>query len=129
MSTMRKIDYEVILKKVNWLISSKPVSTTEKEFITQFSGVLSVREAKRFWERLLSFGNLFLEAIDTKRYRWKVNTNYFTRDSLEKHFRQGDILSSRGRIPGKKYPKVTRKQPIVRQDPVIYPGWVSTLSI
>ena len=124
----RKIDYEVILKKVNWLIQSKPQSTSEKEFITQFSGVLSVAEAKRFWNRLMAHGEQFLKAVDNKRYEWKVNTEYFTRDSIEKHFRQGDILSTRGRIPGKKYPPKAVK-PKQSREYIIYPGWVSTLSI
>lgn len=128
---MRNVDYEVILKKVNWLIQSKPQSTSEKEFVTQFSGILSVAEAKRFWERLLAHGDLFLKAVDKKRYSWQVNANFFTRDSIEKHFRQGDVLSKRGRIPGKKYsPKIKEeRQKPLKQGIVIYPGWVSTLSI
>lgn len=124
---MRKIDYEVILKKVNWMIQSKPQSTSEKEFVTQFSGILSVAEAKRFWERLLAHGDLFLKAVDKRRYSWQVNSNFFTRDSIEKHFRQGDVISKRGRIPGKKYPKTIKpKQP---EGYVIYPGWISTVTL
>lgn len=125
---MRTVNYEAILKKVNNFITSKPQSTTHKEFVDSFKGTLSAKEADRFWDRLLVLGNV-LSAIDKTHYKWLVNSNFFTMQSIEKHFRQGDILSSRGRIPGKKYPKVTRKQSIVRQDPVIYPGWVSTVSI
>ena len=125
---MRTINYETILKKVNGFISSKPKSTTHKEFVDSFKGVLSAKEADKFWDRLLALGNV-LRAVDNKRYEWLVNTSWFTAQSLEKHFCQGDVISKRGRIPGKKYPKIARKQPVVRQDPVIYPGWISTLSI
>lgn len=126
----RKIDYEVILKKVNWLIQSKPQSTSEKEFVTQFSGVLSVAEAKRFWNRLLAHGELFLKAVDNKRYEWKVNANFFTRDSIEKHFRQGDVLSTRGRIPGKKYPpKAVKEKKPDKTELILWHGWTSTISI
>ena len=125
---MRTINYEVILKKVNYFISSKPQSTTHKEFVASFKGILSVKEADRFWDRLLFLGNV-LHAVDNKRFEWLVNTSWFTIQSLEKHFRQGDVISKRGRIPGKKYlPKVTVKS-AVKQDPVIYPGWISTVSI
>lgn len=125
---MRTINYEVILKKVNHFISSKPQSTTHKEFVASFKGILSVKEADRFWDRLLFLGNV-LHAVDNKRFEWLVNTSWFTIQSLEKHFRQGDVISKRGRIPGKKYlPKVTVKS-AVKQDPVIYPGWISTVSI
>ena len=125
---MRTINYEVILKKVNGFTASKPQSTTHKEFVNSFKGTLSAKEADKFWDRLLALGNV-LHAVDNKRYEWLVNTSWFTVQSLEKHFRQGDVLSKRGRIPGKKYPKVTGKQPVVRQDPVIYPGWISSISI
>ena len=124
----RKVNYEIVLKNVNWLISSKPQSTTEKDFVEQFAGLLSAREAKKFWQRLLSYGELFLKAIDSKRYEWKVNEEFFTRESIEKHFRQGDVLSKRGRIPGKKYPpKVKVKEKI--QELIIYPGWASTITL
>lgn len=127
MQKNRIINYEVILKKVNNFITSKPQSTTHKEFVDSFKGILSAKEADRFWERLLSFGSLFLEPVDTKRYQWKINSNYFTRDSLEKHFRQGDVLSKRGRIPGKKYPKAVK--PKQSEGCIIYPGWISSLSL
>lgn len=125
---MRTINYEVILKKVNHFISSKPQSTTHKEFVASFKGTLSVKEADRFWDRLLFLGNV-LHAVDNKRFEWLVNTSWFTIQSLEKHFRQGDVISKRGRIPGKKYPPKVTGKPAVIQDPVIYPGWISTVSI
>ena len=125
---MRTVNYEVILKKVNNFIASKPKSTTHKEFVDSFKGTLSAKEADKFWDRLLALGNV-LHAVDNKRYGWLVNTSWFTIQSLEKHFRQGDVISKRGRIPGKKYPPKVTEKPVVRQDPVIYPGWVSTLSI
>jgi hypothetical protein len=127
---MRPINYETILKKVNGFISSKPKSTTHKEFVDSFKGVLSAKEADKFWDRLLALGNV-LYAIDCKRYGWLVNTSWFTAQSLEKHFRQGDVLSKRGRIPGKKYsPKIKEeRQKPLKQGIVIYPGWISTLSI
>ena len=127
---MRPINYETILKKVNGFISSKPKSTTHKEFVDSFKGVLSAKEADKFWDRLLALGNV-LHAVDNKRYEWLVNTSWFTIQSLEKHFRQGDVLSKRGRIPGKKYsPKIKEeRQKPLKQGIVIYPGWISTLSI
>lgn len=125
---MRTINYEDILKKVNWLIATKSQSTTERDFVTQFSGVLSVAETKRFWNRLLAFGDLFLKAIDNKRYAWRVPTTFFTKESIEKHFQQGDVLSTRGRIPGKKYVKALKEKKPIQKEFVIYPGWVSTIS-
>ena len=123
---MRTVNYEVILKKVNNFIASKPQSTTHKEFIASFKGILSVKESDRFWDRLLVLGNV-LRAVDNKRYEWLVNTSWFTAQSLEKHFRQGDVLSTRGRIPGKKYPKTVK--PKQSKGYIIYPGWVSSISL
>lgn len=124
---MRTVNYEAILKKVNNFITSKPQSTTYKEFVDSFKGTLSAKEADRFWDRLLTLGNV-LRAVDNKRYEWLVNTSWFTIQSLEKHFRQGDVLSKRGRIPGKKYPPkaVNPKQ---SKGYIIYPGWISSLSL
>ena len=124
---MRTVNYEVILKKVNNFITSKPLSTTHQEFVNSFKGVLSIKEANKFWDRLFVLGNV-LRAVDNKRYEWLVNTSWFTAQSLEKHFRQGDVLSTRGRIPGKKYPPKTAK-PKQPKGYIIYPGWVSSLSL
>lgn len=121
---MRTINYETILKKVNGFISSKPQSTTHKEFVDSFKGILSAKESNRFWDRLLVLGNV-LRAVDNKRYEWLVNTSWFTIQSLEKHFRQGDVLSTRGRIPGKKYPKKEQKSVVISN----YEGWYYTLTI
>ena len=126
MQKNRIINYEVILKKVNHFISAKPNSTTHKEFVDAFKGILSAKESNNFWDRLLVLGNV-LRAVDNKRYEWLVNTSWFTIQSLEKHFRQGDILSSRGRIPGKKYPKAVK--PKQSKGYIIYPGWVSSISL
>jgi len=119
----RNLDYNVILKTMNRFISSKPNSTTRKEFIESFNGILSVAEATRFWDRLLILGNV-LQAVDKSHYKWLVNTEFFTAISIEKHFAQGMVLSSRGRIPGKKYIKEKKQTPIQ-----IYPGWISTITI
>lgn len=125
---MRTVNYEAILKKVNNFIASKPQSTTHKEFVNSFKGTLSAKEADRFWDRLLVLGNV-LHAVDNKRYEWLVNTSWFTVQSLEKHFHQGDIISKRGRIPGKKYSPKTAKPKQQYEGCVIYPGWVSSLSL
>lgn len=119
---MRTVNYEVILKKVNGFIASKPQSTTHKEFVNSFKGVLSAKEANKFWDRLVILGNV-LSAVDKTHYKWLVNSNFFTMQSIEKHFRQGMVLSTRGRIPGKKYPK---KENVQKNDSVVVPmysGW------
>lgn len=127
---MRTVNYEVILKKVNGFIASKPQSTTHKEFVDSFKGTLSVKEANKFWDRLLALGNV-LHAVDNKRYEWLVNTSWFTIQSLEKHFRQGNVLSTRGRIPGKKYsPKTVKEKKVSdKTEFILWPGWTSTISI
>jgi hypothetical protein len=126
---MRAINYFVVLKKINSLISSNPRSTTYKTFVEEFSGTLSVRESERLWKRFIAIGTV-LEPVDNKRWAWKVNTTYFTEQSVAKHFEQGMILSTRGRIPGKKYPpKAVKEKKPDKTELILWPGWTSTISI
>ena len=77
MQKNRIINYEVILKKINHFIVSKPNSTTHKEFVAAFEGILSAKEANRFWDRLIVLGNV-ISAVDKTHYKWIVNSNFFT---------------------------------------------------
>ena len=121
----RNIDYKLIAVQINDLIGKKKEQTTLKDFIEKFNNMLSPKECERFLDRMVAVGHL--QQIDRKRFKWTIKQDFLTSLAFEEHFRKGSVLSTRGRIPGKKYPK--KQEANLNILVPIYHGWNYTISI